>query len=185
MWYFKHFIHVHCDESKFAQYAFKFYAEHLHKPSYRVILYHALENLFAKDISAARLAEYNSKCEKKTAALTELYTKLAEDRQIEVEIRVEKVGVRPEHAISDFITQEKPKFVVTGTRGVGVVRRTILGSTSDFILHHANCPVVICTMEDPWGTAWYHTALQNDIFTKIIHVTNVQSCTVWNNVIVY
>lgn len=140
---------VAIDESKFAQYAFKFYAEHLHKPSYRVILYHALENLFAKDISAARLAEYNSKCEKKTAALTELYTKLADDRQIEVEIRVEKVGVKPEHAISDFITQEKTKFVVTGTRGVGVVRRTILGSTSDFILHHANCPVVICTMEDP------------------------------------
>lgn len=124
------------------------YAEHLHKPSYRVILYHALENMFAKDISAGRLAEYDRKCEQKTAALTELYTKLAEDRQIEVEIRVEKVGVRPEHAISDFINQEKPKFVVTGTRGVGVVRRTILGSTSDFILHHANCPVVICTMED-------------------------------------
>lgn len=68
--------------------------------------------------------------------------------QIEVEIRIEKVDLKPEYAITEFIKEAKPKFVVTGTRGVGVIRRTILGSTSDFILHHVCCPVVICNMDD-------------------------------------
>ncbi len=34
-------------------------------------------------------------------------------------------------------------LVVLGTRGLGSVRRTILGSVSDYVLHHAHCPVTI------------------------------------------
>lgn len=35
-------------------------------------------------------------------------------------------------------------MIVTGTRGMGKVRRTILGSVSDYLVHHAHCPVVVC-----------------------------------------
>ena len=35
-------------------------------------------------------------------------------------------------------------MIVMGTRGLGTVRRTILGSVSDYVLHHAHCPVIIC-----------------------------------------
>ncbi|XP_022296827.2 uncharacterized protein LOC111106444 [Crassostrea virginica] len=139
---------VAIDESKFAQFALKYYAENLHKPAYKVVLFHALENLFAKDLSQGRLDEFNRRTEQKTVAMKEMYSKLAEDLQIEVEIRIEKVDLKPEYAITEFIKEAKPKFVVTGTRGVGVIRRTILGSTSDFILHHVCCPVVICNMDD-------------------------------------
>ena len=40
--------------------------------------------------------------------------------------------------------EENADMIVTGTRGMGKVRRTILGSTSDYLVHHAHCPVVIC-----------------------------------------
>jgi len=29
------------------------------------------------------------------------------------------------------------------SRGHGALKRTILGSTSDYLMHHANCPVFI------------------------------------------
>jgi len=34
--------------------------------------------------------------------------------------------------------------IVVGTRGLGSVRRTILGSVSDYVVHHAHCPVIVC-----------------------------------------
>ena len=35
-------------------------------------------------------------------------------------------------------------MIVTGSRGLGAIRRTILGSVSDYILHHAHVPVAVC-----------------------------------------
>ena len=39
--------------------------------------------------------------------------------------------------------------IVMGSRGLGTVRRTLLGSVSDYVLHHAHIPTcVIPPMED-------------------------------------
>ena len=40
--------------------------------------------------------------------------------------------------------EENAMLIVIGSRGLGKVRRTILGSVSDYVLHHAACPVFIC-----------------------------------------
>ena len=50
---------------------------------------------------------------------------------------------RPGEAIVQMAQDEKADFIVMGTRGMGKIRRTILGSVSDFVLHHAHCPVTI------------------------------------------
>lgn len=39
--------------------------------------------------------------------------------------------------------KEGVTFLVIGSRGVGKVRRTILGSVSDYVIHHAHMPVVV------------------------------------------
>ena len=50
----------------------------------------------------------------------------------------------PEAWIVEKAKQEKPQLIVMGSRGLGSVRRTILGSVSDYVLHHAHCAVAIC-----------------------------------------
>ena len=40
--------------------------------------------------------------------------------------------------------EEKVNIIVIGCRGLGTVRRTVLGSVSDYVLHHASVPVVVC-----------------------------------------
>ena len=39
-------------------------------------------------------------------------------------------------------------MIITGARGMGKVRRTILGSVSDYLVHHSICPVIVCRHPD-------------------------------------
>ena len=48
------------------------------------------------------------------------------------------------HSIVKAAHAEKANLIVTGTRGLGMFRRTLLGSVSDYVLHHAHIPVLIC-----------------------------------------
>ena len=43
--------------------------------------------------------------------------------------------------------KEGAVLIVCGSRGMGTVRRTILGSTSDYIIHHAHVPVLVVPKE--------------------------------------
>ena len=51
---------------------------------------------------------------------------------------------KPGEVICRIAEEENAAMIVTGTRGMGKVRRTILGSVSDFLVHHSHCPVVVC-----------------------------------------
>jgi nucleotide-binding universal stress UspA family protein len=53
-------------------------------------------------------------------------------------------GNKPGEVICKVADEEKVALIVIGTRGLGKVRRTIMGSVSDFVVHHASCPVVVC-----------------------------------------
>ena len=51
----------------------------------------------------------------------------------------------------DVIVKEaetsKADLILVGSRGHGTVRRTMMGSVSDFIVHHSHVPVLICKHE--------------------------------------
>ena len=53
-------------------------------------------------------------------------------------------GMKPGNVLVQAAEDEKATMIVMGTRGMGTVRRTILGSVSDYVVHHAHCPVVVC-----------------------------------------
>ncbi|HBV61644.1 MAG TPA: universal stress protein [Rhodopirellula sp.] len=45
--------------------------------------------------------------------------------------------------ICDLAATEKAELIVTGAKGRSMIERTLLGSTSDYIAHHAPCSVLV------------------------------------------
>lgn len=53
-------------------------------------------------------------------------------------------GGNPGEAIIDVAKKYDAGAIVMGTRGMGMIRRTFLGSVSDYVIHHTKIPVVVC-----------------------------------------
>ncbi|XP_033745968.1 universal stress protein PHOS32-like [Pecten maximus] len=45
--------------------------------------------------------------------------------------------------ICEFAEKHNASMICMGTRGLGTMRRTVLGSVSDFVVHHSRCPCII------------------------------------------
>jgi len=54
-----------------------------------------------------------------------------------------EVQQKAKYALLKYVEKVTPDFLVCGSRGMGAVGRALLGSTSDFLAHNANCSVVI------------------------------------------
>ena len=54
----------------------------------------------------------------------------------------------PGHTIISAAEEQNVDMIVCGSRGLGLIRRTIMGSVSDYVLHHAHIPVIVVKHED-------------------------------------
>jgi nucleotide-binding universal stress UspA family protein len=54
---------------------------------------------------------------------------------------------RPNAEIVHLAEELDAGIVVVGSRGVGGVRRALLGSVSDSVVRHAHCPVLVVRQE--------------------------------------
>lgn len=131
------------DESSFAEEAFNFYAANFLKEDDVIILVHTPERYNFVDASPAVIQELLHEIKKKTQALEEKYKKKLEASNVKSAKFVTKEGAAGE-AIVAIAEKEKANLIVTGTRGMGKLRRTFLGSVSDYVIHHAKCPVLVC-----------------------------------------
>lgn len=61
---------------------------------------------------------------------------------------LERLHGPPGASIVNAAEKQNADLIVAGSRGHGSVRRTIMGSVSDYIVHHAHVPVMICKHED-------------------------------------
>ena len=48
------------------------------------------------------------------------------------------------HQIINYQESVGAMLIVVGTRGANAIRRTLMGSVSDSVVHHAHCPVLVC-----------------------------------------
>ncbi|KAI0221154.1 hypothetical protein LSAT2_027458 [Lamellibrachia satsuma] len=56
---------------------------------------------------------------------------------------------KPGEGILKMATECDADMIVVGTRGLGKVRRTVLGSVSAYVIHHAHVPVIVCRPRGP------------------------------------
>ncbi|KAI9031723.1 hypothetical protein CLU79DRAFT_729793 [Phycomyces nitens] len=49
----------------------------------------------------------------------------------------------PKKSVIDYCMQCRPTYIITGTRGLGVLKRTFLGSVSDYIAKNCPNPVLV------------------------------------------
>lgn len=50
----------------------------------------------------------------------------------------------PRHAIIDFANEHDVGLIVIAATGKGRVQRALLGSVSEYVMHHAKCDVYLC-----------------------------------------
>ena len=59
-----------------------------------------------------------------------------------------RVG-RPEAEITALAEEIGAGLIVVGSRGLGGIRRAMMGSVSDSVVRHAHCPVMVVRKEEP------------------------------------
>jgi len=94
-------------------------------------------------MSAELWAEMLESEKVKVKKLEERYAQMMKDHHVSGKIKA-IFGNKPGETIIAEAKENDASLIVMGTRGLGNIRRTILGSVSDFVLHHAHCPVTIC-----------------------------------------
>lgn len=147
----KRTVLIAMDGSKHSEHAFKWYAENVHRNTDKVVITHCAEEfqvqptdfLGANEIMIDELYQKHSEKNKATA---EHIKSIANKYQ--VPHKLESLHGHAGHSIVKAAEANNAGMIICGSRGQGLIRRTILGSISDYILHHARMPVVICKHED-------------------------------------
>jgi hypothetical protein len=65
---------------------------------------------------------------------------------------------KPGELLISVAKEENATMIITGSRGLGKIRRTILGSVSDYVIHHSHIPVLVC---NPMKYTCAYQILQN------------------------
>ncbi|XP_067679974.1 universal stress protein in QAH/OAS sulfhydrylase 3'region-like isoform X3 [Haliotis asinina] len=134
------------DDSEFSEYAFDFYVQQVHRPGDNITLIHCSE--YASLIHAPLLtdpvvvAELIKEEEVKIKHLVDKYSEKM--KKIHVGGKVKQMTGKVGEAIIEAAKGENAAMIVVGTRGMGKMRRTFLGSVSDYCLHHSPVPVLVC-----------------------------------------
>lgn len=84
---------------------------------------------------------YEEKVVEQAKLLTSQYT----SRLLAENINTEAVILKgdPRSIILESAEKYKPAAIVMGTRGLGLLKRSFIGSVSDYVLHNASAPVIV------------------------------------------
>jgi len=144
---------VAVDASDNAKEAFYWYLNEIYRDRDLVVVCHipelsdsSLPTLSLKHGITLPVEEWQRACREhldKVKQLEDFYGNELSLKKIKHKLRSEQ----SKHAGQGIVAvaeAEKASFIVVGTRGLDVVRRTLLGSVSDYIIHHSKVPVVVC-----------------------------------------
>lgn len=141
-------IVIALDHSDSAEHAVNWYINHVHKPGNKMVFVHCIELPELKSnqakslhMSPGVLASMWKEEENKTKELEDKIKHLLKEKGLSGMLRT--ATGKPGEVICRIAEEEGAVMIITGSRGMGKMRRTILGSVSDYIVHHAICPVTV------------------------------------------
>ncbi|XP_005097873.1 universal stress protein PHOS34 [Aplysia californica] len=135
------------DGSDQAQYAFDWYLENMYREGDTVVLIHCAEYNIDIGLPGAA-ADVNAICAQvkkrhdEIGNLTDGFMNVLRSKHVNSKL-VTVQGEKPGELICKTAKDEGVQSIIMGTRGLGKLRRTLLGSVSEYVVHHAACPVTI------------------------------------------
>ncbi|XP_064615276.1 universal stress protein Sll1388-like [Liolophura sinensis] len=135
------------DHSEMAEYAFDWYMDYGYRHDHSILLLHCpeVESLTRAPILLSGpefLREALCEERMRVARLEEKYMLKMRERGLEGQFRT--VEGRPGEAIVHVARTANAKLIVIGSRGSSKLRRTLLGSITDYVLNHAHVAVLVC-----------------------------------------
>jgi len=136
------------DNSTHSEFAFNYYLKEVHRPGYKLHVIHSSEawaHVHPMDggPSPGHVHELKTKEDNKIKEIETKFLKLMKDNNVDGVFKI--VGGKDTwHQIINYQESNGAQLIVVGTRGANALRRTLMGSVSDSIVHHAHCPVLVC-----------------------------------------
>mmetsp|Transcript_18650 Transcript_18650/g.31439 ORF Transcript_18650/g.31439 Transcript_18650/m.31439 type:complete len:158 (+) Transcript_18650:57-530(+) len=141
------------DGSEYADYAFNWYVENFKMDGDFLTIVHSFE---AKSIAHAALGSdvkalgnvLEEEAKENKVILEKLRNKLA---SAGVNGEVKALVGKPGETVVHEAHEQHADVILCGSRGHGKLRRTFMGSVSDYIVHHSHVPVVVCRHKNHHG----------------------------------
>lgn len=140
----KRIVLIPVDASEHSERAFHWYVDNMRHNEDLLVIFHCHELHLPAFPHAFKSEEWKTLVDDHEAKLKELegkYKAKCEAIQAPVKIMVHGGSIGPE--ICKCAEEEGATSIVMASRGHGTIRRTVLGSISDFVLHHAHVPIII------------------------------------------
>ena len=129
--------------------AFNWYLKFFHQPQHKLALVHVytrpdmVQTVYTPEMYNAVYADLLDEARRKSSHVTDKFLQVCKERGLEAEVhnlvKHDTIG----QTICSFAKEKHASSIVLGQRGLSAVKRTVFGSVSEHVLHHAHIPVLI------------------------------------------
>ncbi|KAK6993448.1 universal stress protein SAS1637 isoform X2 [Biomphalaria glabrata] len=133
------------DGYKHSDYAFDWYLKYFYKPKDEVVLFHCIEPDVATYLKGNKAATNSGATsagdEEENPVVAKLQSK-ATASGLKASV-LKAHSSKPGEAIIKAGDEQRVDMIITGSRSLGTVRRTLEGSVSEYVVHQSSVPVLV------------------------------------------
>ena len=139
------------DDSELSKHVFDWYMKNFHKTNDTIVFVHVnqMPQLPAMGILAGHVAKTKHHDEqideyiRRGKHVFDFYKEVCDEQKIHYEVALEDCFDTPGQKICEVAKKHNSNALIIGQRSLGALSRFLLGSTSNYVLHHSTIPVVV------------------------------------------
>jgi len=139
------------DDSEFSETAFSWYVSNFHHAEDCVGLVHVHQipsytGMGLMTGGGPMTDEYHKIIQfsiRQAKSIQSKFETLCKEKNMKCHFYMADAHHSPGHVICELAKEKKADTITMGQRGLGTVSRALLGSTSDYVLHHSHIPVMV------------------------------------------